>query len=181
MWACCGVICCGRIVDVSSLEMDMVTQVQIPDETLCISHSANNPGKRYNSNYPSAMGKEKSRLSSLLLVRQPVEEKENSDFNLLYHLKIGLVSAFTNPSARTGSDTRSIFKRSLTGLNSEFSFSKTGCLTKTEEPSLPYYLSIAEGIIIGFILFPRVLELCEIQSASSRILNSCRRAHFLRR
>ena len=28
-----------------------------------------------------------------------------------------------NPSARAGYDTRSIFKRSLTGLNSEFSFS----------------------------------------------------------
>ena len=30
---------------------------------------------------------------------------------------------FTNPSARAGYDIRSIFKRSLTGLNSEFSFS----------------------------------------------------------
>ena len=30
---------------------------------------------------------------------------------------------FTNPSARAGYDTRSIFKRSLTGLNSKFSFS----------------------------------------------------------
>ena len=30
---------------------------------------------------------------------------------------------FTNPSARAEYDTRSIFKRSLTGLNSEFSFS----------------------------------------------------------
>ena len=30
---------------------------------------------------------------------------------------------FTNPTARAGYDTRSIFKRSLTGLNSEFSFS----------------------------------------------------------
>ena len=30
---------------------------------------------------------------------------------------------FTNPSARAGYDTRSIFKRSLTGLNSELSFS----------------------------------------------------------
>ena len=30
---------------------------------------------------------------------------------------------FTKPSARAGYDTRSIFKRSLTGLNSEFSFS----------------------------------------------------------
>ena len=30
---------------------------------------------------------------------------------------------FTNPSARAGYDTRSTFKQSLTGLNSEFSFS----------------------------------------------------------
>ena len=30
---------------------------------------------------------------------------------------------FTNPSARAGYDTRSIFKRSFTGFNSEFSFS----------------------------------------------------------
>ena len=29
---------------------------------------------------------------------------------------------FTNPSTWAGYDTRSIFKRSLTGLNSEFSF-----------------------------------------------------------
>ena len=33
------------------------------------------------------------------------------------------VTIFTNPSARAGYDTRSFFKRSLTGLNSEFSFS----------------------------------------------------------
>ena len=32
-------------------------------------------------------------------------------------------SYLPNPSARAGCDTRSIFKRSLTGLNSEFSFS----------------------------------------------------------
>ena len=36
--------------------------------------------------------------------------------------KQGLI-IFTNPSARAGYDTRSIFKRSVTGLNSEFSFS----------------------------------------------------------
>ena len=62
-----------------------------------------------------------------------------------------------------------IFKRRLTGLNSEFSFSWTSCLTKAEEPSLSYYLPIAGGRIIGFIPFPRVLVLCEMQSASSRI------------
>ena len=61
------------------------------------------------------------------------------------------------------------FKWSLIGLNSEFSFSKTSCLTKAEEPSLSYYLPIAGGRIIGFIPFPRVLVLCEMQSASSRI------------
>ena len=33
------------------------------------------------------------------------------------------ITIFTNPSTRAGHDTWSIFKRSLTGLNSEFSFS----------------------------------------------------------
>ena len=50
-----------------------------------------------------------------------------------------------NPSARAGYDSRSIFKQSLTGLNSEYSFSLTSCPTKAEEPSLPYYLPIAGG------------------------------------
>ena len=36
---------------------------------------------------------------------------------------ISFISIFTNPSARAGYDTRLVFKRSLTGLNSEFSFS----------------------------------------------------------
>ena len=75
-------------------------------------------------------------------------------------------SLFTNPSARTGYDTRSNYKRSLTSLNTEFSFSKTRCLNKAEEPSLSYYLSIPGGRIIGFIPFPRVLS--EMQSFSSR-------------
>ena len=54
-------------------------------------------------------------------------------------------------------------------MNLEFSFSQTSCFTKAEEPSLPYYLPIAGGRIIGFIPFPRVLVLCEMQSVSSRI------------
>ena len=32
---------------------------------------------------------------------------------------------------------------STAGLNLEFSFSYTSCLTKAKEPSLPYYLPIA--------------------------------------
>ena len=45
---------------------------------------------------------------------------------------------------------------------------KVNC-TEAEEPSLSYYLPIAGGRIIGFIPFPRVLVLCEMQSFSSRI------------
>ena len=40
---------------------------------------------------------------------------------------------FTNPTTRPGCDTKSIFKWSLTGLDSEFSFSNTSCLTKAEK------------------------------------------------
>ena len=40
-----------------------------------------------------------------------------------YGRQLYLLLLFTNPSARAGYDTRSIFKQSLTGLNSEFSFS----------------------------------------------------------
>ena len=82
---------------------------------------------------------------------------------------IVIIILFTNPSARAGYDTRSIFKRSLTGLSSEFSFSETSCLIKAGEISLPYYLPIAGGRIIGLIPFPRVLVLCEMQTFSSRI------------
>ena len=69
---------------------------------------------------------------------------------------IGVVFISINPSAWAGYDTMSVFKWSLTGFNSEFSFSSTSCLTKAEELSLPYYFHIA-----GFIPFPRVLVLCE--------------------
>ena len=97
---------------------------------------------------------------------QPSMEQNRSS-NLICCLFIIII--FTNPSARAGYDTRSIFKRSLTGFNSELSFSETSCLTKAEEPSLSYYLPIAGGEIIGFIPFPRVLVLCEMQSVWSRI------------
>ena len=84
--------------------------------------------------------------------------------------KYPIRSYLPNPSARAGYDTRSIFKRSLTGLNSELFFSLTVLLlTKAEEPSLSYYSPIAGGRIIGFIPFPRVLVLCEMQSVSFRI------------
>ena len=92
-----------------------------------------------------------------------------SHFFNAHNSKLVTWSYLPNPSVQAGYDTRSIFKRSLTGLNSEFSFSYTSCLTKAEEPSLSYYLPIAGGRIIGFIPFPKVLVLCEMQSASFRI------------
>ena len=98
------------------------------------------------------------RLNSLL----------NSDIDFIVKL-IEYLIQFTKPSARAGCDTRSIFKQSFAGLNSEFSFSETSCLTKAEEPSPSYYLPIAGGRIIRFIPFPRVLVLCEMESVSSRI------------
>ena len=45
---------------------------------------------------------------------------------------------------RIGCGTRSIFKLSKAGLNSDFSF-ETGCKTKANKLSVPYYLSIADG------------------------------------
>ena len=42
---------------------------------------------------------------------------------IIFKILIKVYPYLPNPSARAGYDTRSIFKRSLTGLNSEFSFS----------------------------------------------------------
>ena len=74
---------------------------------------------------------------------------------------------FTNAFTWEGCNTRSIFKWSLTGLNSVFLLldwsPNQGWRTQS------YYLFIAGGRIIGFIPFPRVLMLREVQSASSRI------------
>ena len=55
------------------------------------------------------------------------------------------------------------FKQSLS-LNSKLSFSLTRCYSKAKEISLLYYLPIAEGRMIRFIPFPRLLPLCEMQT-----------------
>ena len=80
------------------------------------------------------------------------------------------LSYLPNPSARAGYDTRSIFfKAKFNRFEFRVAFYYTSCLTKAEKPSLPNYIPIAGGRIIGFIPFPRVLVLCEMQSISSRI------------
>ena len=68
--------------------------------------------------------------------------------------------------SRPGCDKRSVFKRSLTGLNSEIFFSLISCHTKVKEPSFPYYLNIG-GRIVGLMPFTRVLVLREMQTAHS--------------
>ena len=54
--------------------------------------------------------------------RKPSLNKKNTVVRCFFFVKTSLI-LFTNPSARAGYDTRPICKRSLTGLNSEFSFS----------------------------------------------------------
>ena len=61
--------------------MESVTRVQILDETGCISLCVNDLERGMNpSVLHSAMGKLLGRLGYLALVRQPGEEKENSEF-----------------------------------------------------------------------------------------------------
>ena len=57
--------------------------------------------------------------------------------------------------------------RKLSEMDFEMKYRSRLCYF--EEPSLPYYLPIAGGRIIGFIPFPRVLVLCEMQLVFSRI------------
>ena len=74
-----------------------------------------------------------------------------------------------------------IFKRSLIGLNSEFSFSKTSRLTKAEEPSLPYYFTHIWKENNWIHTFPKGIRAMWNAISLVQDLNSCRRVHFLQR
>ena len=96
--------------------------------------------------YLSVMGKNRfSKLSSRITYKRHCQDIKSFDEISAVEFNLEFSSYLPNPSAWAGYNTRSIFKRSLTGLNSEFSFSLTSCLTKAEEPSLPYYFPIAGG------------------------------------
>ena len=60
---------------------------------------------------------------------------------------------YINTFARVGCDLRSIFKRSLTSLNSELSFSTTGCHIKVKEPRFANYFGIPGRRIVKYIPF----------------------------
>ena len=61
--------------------------------------------------------------------------------------------------------TQGHFKRSLIGLNSEFSFVLTGYHNKIKKSSLSYFFLISGGRIVEFKPFPKVLRQCEMQTA----------------
>ena len=101
--------------------------------------------------------------------------KHQISSNLIKGLSIYFLYTFAGvctypiPLPHTCCNTRSIFKQSLIGMNSDFFFSLTSCYTKVKETSLPYFVLIAERRIVEFISFLRVLVLYVIQTALSRI------------
>ena len=90
----------------------------------------------------------------------------DKSLNILTVLPFGVVAShegffflteyvFTNPSTLAACDTTSLFKQSLTGLNTDFFLLLI----------LSVYLPVAGGEILGFITFLRVLVLCKMKSA----------------
>ena len=57
----------------------------------------------------------------MLIKKNPSNSETSEEIKKHVEIKVRII-LFTNPSARAGYDARSIFKRSLTGLNSEYSF-----------------------------------------------------------
>ena len=90
-----------------------------------------------------------------------------SKYNRLGSLAFVCICPFP-PPLRAGCDIMFIFKRSTTDLNSELSFTESGCHTKIKE-SLLYYLQIAEGKIVRYIPFSKVLVPREMQTDLSSI------------
>ena len=87
-------------------------------------------------------------------------------------------SFFTNPSAWAGWDTRSILKKSLTGLNSKVFFSKTVCHTKVKAQSaLLFTHSWKENKSIH--TFPKGIHAIWNVNSLIQDLNLCRCVHFL--
>ena len=85
------------------------------------------------------------------------------------HIYIYIYIYTPNPCSGAGCDTTAIFKCSLTGWNSDISFSETSCHIKVKEFSLPNYLLISWRENSKVHIFPSLLARWEMQTASSRI------------
>ena len=73
-----------------------------------------------------------------------VSDEKDGGSKILFNIVRNYVCIYLTPPLETGYDTRSIFQWCAASLNSEFFFSKPSGGTQTKEPSLPYYLLIAE-------------------------------------
>ena len=80
-----------------------------------------------------------------------------------FHCSTAIFIYLPSFCSRARSNTRSVFKQSLSDLNSEIFFSKTGCYTKDNASSLHSNLLIDGERIVGCIPCPRVFALCEMQ------------------
>ena len=98
----------------------MDTKNQIHDEVGCISGSANILEKGMNPTI-LPLATKKLRLK-IKLVSHAARAEQLVNMYIYIYIYI-YISYLPIPSARAGYDTRSIFKQSLTVLNSEFSFS----------------------------------------------------------
>ena len=61
----------------------------------------------------------------------------------LHKIMFNEVCIYSTPMPQAGCDIKSIFKRSIEDLTSEFT--RTHCLTKAKELSLPYYFTHSQG------------------------------------
>ena len=95
--------------------------------------------------------------------------KTNSLVYLILRKWHSLLCIYPTSLPQGGYHTRSLFKWSTAGLNSEFSFLWTGSLIKAKEASLLYYLSIAGWRTAEFIPFPRTLML----NATKNLIQDC--------
>ena len=92
-----------------------------------------------------------------------------SHTHIVWGSKLLLISfyIFTQPICHKQNVEQGKFSSRVQLVWIQFSFSKTDCYSRTKEPSLIYYLSIARGRS----LYLRVLVCSEMQTALSRIWN----------
>ena len=82
-------------------------------------------------------------------------------FSLYIYIYVYIPNSYPSPECNT----KSIFKRSFTGLNSL----RTSAKVREENLVCPTIILIPGERIVGFIPSPNALAQCEIQTASSRL------------
>ena len=98
-------------------------------------------------------------LYACMWVKERKKRKRSLSFfcSSVIYIHISIYMHLLNPSIEQDVTQGQFLKWNSIGLNSEFSFSLIACLTKVKEPSLHYYLFVADKRIVWFIPFPKVL------------------------